>query len=107
MRSTTIHYVNQPVSIRLSVTTVERLGARARLLGTGKDVWEVIAVVRDNDGDIAETARYLELPLGLVHAAVAYYGAFPTEIDEWIDLNQSEATEARAAWLAGRAALKR
>jgi hypothetical protein len=145
VRSTTIHYVNQPVSIRLSVTTVERLGARARraqmpprtlaqryveeglrmdehplirfadgpagrrarLLGTGKDVWEVIAVVRDNDGDIAETARYLELPLGLVHAAVAYYGAFPTEIDEWIDLNQSEATEARAAWLAGRAALKR
>jgi hypothetical protein len=82
-------------------------GRRARLLGTGKDVWEVIAVVRDNDGDIAETARYLELPLGLVHAAVAYYGAFPTEIDEWIDLNQSEATEARAAWLAGRAALKR
>ena len=145
MRSATVHYVNQPVSIRLSVTTVERLGARARraqmpprtlaqryveeglrmdehplirfadgpagrrarLLGTGKDVWEVIAVVRDNDGDIAETARYLELPLGLVHAAVAYYGAFPTEIDEWIDLSQSEATEARAAWLAGRAALKR
>jgi len=145
VRSATVHYVNQPVSIRLSVTTVERLGARARraqmpprtlaqryveeglrmdehplirfadgpagrrarLLGTGKDVWEVIAVVRDNDGDIAETARYLELPLGLVHAAVAYYGAFPTEIDEWIDLNQSEATEARAAWLAGRAALKR
>ena len=25
-------------------------GRRARLLGTGKDVWEVIGTVRDNDG---------------------------------------------------------
>jgi hypothetical protein len=31
-------------------------GRRARLLGTGKDVWEVIAVVRDNGGDGAEAA---------------------------------------------------
>ena len=29
-------------------------GRRARITGTGKDVWEVIAVVRDNDGDPAE-----------------------------------------------------
>jgi hypothetical protein len=28
-------------------------GRRARLTGTGKDIWEVIAVVRDNDGDAA------------------------------------------------------
>ncbi len=50
-------------------------GRRARLVGTGKDVWEIIAVVRDNDGDAAETARYLEIPLGLVQAAISYYGA--------------------------------
>ena len=37
-------------------------GRRARLMGTGKDVWEVIATVRDNGGDIAEAARYLEVP---------------------------------------------
>src|ERR1700748_243856 len=48
-------------------------GRRARLLGTGKDVWEVIAVVRDNGGDPAESAGYLEIPLGLVQAAIAYY----------------------------------
>ncbi len=47
-------------------------GRRARLVGTGKDVWEIIAVVRDNDGDAAETARYLEIPLGLVQAAISY-----------------------------------
>ena len=35
-------------------------------MGTGKDVWEIIATVRDNDGDAAETARYFEIPLGLV-----------------------------------------
>ena len=51
-------------------------GRRARLVGTGKDVWEVIAVVRDNGGDAAETARYLEMPLGLVQAAITYYGAY-------------------------------
>jgi len=43
-------------------------GWRARLIGTGKDVWEVIATVHDNDGDTAAAARYLEMPLGLVQA---------------------------------------
>src|SRR5271156_2918784 len=103
--------MGQPVSLRLTDTTVERLaaraqrvrmpprplaqryveeglrmdehplvrfaegpaGRRARLVGTGKDVWEVIATVRDNGGDAAEAARYLEIPLGLVQAAGPYY----------------------------------
>lgn len=82
-------------------------GRRARLQGTGLDVWEAIAVVRDNDGDEPAAAEYLEVPLGLVQAAVAYYGAYPTEIDEWIQLNARESEAARAAWLAGQAALKR
>jgi uncharacterized protein (DUF433 family) len=82
-------------------------GRRARILGTGKDVWEVIAVVRDNGGDVAEAARYLEMPLGLVQAAVTYYGAYPDEIDQWIDLNEQEATDAHAAWTAGQAAVQR
>ena len=81
-------------------------GRRARLIGTGKDVWEVIAVVRDNDGDTAEAAQYLEIPLGLVQAAVTYYGAFTAEIDEQIALNDMEADEAHAAYLAGQAAIR-
>ncbi len=66
-------------------------GRRARLTGTGKDVWEVIAVVRDNDGDAAAAARYLEIPLGLVQAAITYYGAYTSEIDQHIaeDLGRS------------------
>jgi uncharacterized protein (DUF433 family) len=82
-------------------------GRRARLVGTGKDVWEVIAAVRDNRGDAAETARYLEIPLGLVQAAVTYYGAYKDEIDQWIELNEQEAAEAHAAWTAGQAAVRR
>lgn len=81
-------------------------GRRARLLGTGKDVWEVIATVRDNGGDIAEAARYLEIPLGLVQAAVTYYGAYTDEIDQWIEVNAQEAAEAHAAWAAGKNAVR-
>jgi len=82
-------------------------GRRPRLVGTGKDVWEVIVAVRDNGGDAAEAARYLEIPLGLVQAAVAYYGAYRDEIDEWIELNEQEAADAYAAWTAGQAAVRR
>jgi hypothetical protein len=81
-------------------------GRRARLVGTGKDVWEIIAAVRDNDGDAAETARYLEMPLGLVQAAISYYGAYRDEIDQWIEANEQQAAEAHAAWSAGQAAVR-
>jgi hypothetical protein len=81
-------------------------GRRARLLGTGKDVAEVITVVRDNGGDAAETSRYLEIPLGLVQAAIAYYGAYTAEIDLEIEANEQETAEAHAAYLAGQAALR-
>lgn len=82
-------------------------GRRAKLVGTGADVWEVIATVRDNDGDAGVAADYLEMPVGLVQAAVTYYGAYPQEIDEWIERNESESAEAHAAWVAGQAALAR
>ena len=82
-------------------------GRRARLVGTGSDVWEVIATVKDNDGDIAQTAKHLHLSLGLVQAAVVYYGAFVDEIDDWINRNEHEATHDHDAWLAGQAALRR
>lgn len=82
-------------------------GRRPRLLGTGLDVWEAISVVQDNDGDEREAAEYLEIPLGLIQAAVAYYGAYRDEIDEWIELNARESETAHQAWLAGQQALKR
>jgi uncharacterized protein (DUF433 family) len=82
-------------------------GRRARLAGTGADVWEVIATVRDNDGDIPMAADHLRLTLGLVQAAVTYYGAHQDEIDSLLERNKREAAEAHAAWLAGQAAVHR
>ncbi len=79
-------------------------GRRARLLG-GPDVWEVIAVARDNDGDLAETAAYLELSLGLVQAAASYYAAYPPEVDERVARNRREAHDAHSGFLAARDAL--
>ena len=81
-------------------------GRRARLVGTGKDVWEIIAAVRDNDGDAAETARYLEMPLGLVQAAISYYGAYRDEIDQWIEVNEQQVAEAYAVWSARQDAVR-
>ncbi len=82
-------------------------GRRPRLVGSGLEVWEVIAVVRDNGGDVRAAADYVELPLGLIQAAVTYYGAYPEEVDDWIAANQRDSQEAHAAWLAGQAALER
>jgi uncharacterized protein (DUF433 family) len=57
-------------------------GRRAVVLGSGLDVWEVVATVKQNRGSIDSAARYLELPVGDVRAAVRYYAAFAGEIDE-------------------------
>ncbi len=72
-------------------------GRRASMLGRGLDVWEVIATVRDNNGSIVEAADYLEIPAGLVEAAVTYYGEYREEIDSEIALNDAEYERGRAA----------
>jgi hypothetical protein len=66
-------------------------------------VWEVIATVRDSDNDLEATADYLRTALGLVQAAVTYYGAYRDEIDELIADNEREAAEGHAAWQAALA----
>lgn len=80
-------------------------GRRAALLGTGLDVWEAIATVRDNDNDLEAAASYLGVGPGLVQAAVAYYGAYREEIDREIALNEAEWERGYAAWEAGQSAL--
>jgi hypothetical protein len=81
-------------------------GRRASLLGRGLDVWEVIATVRDNYGSISEAAEYLEIPVGLVEAAVTYYGEYRHEIDREIELNEAEYERGRLAAAAGEEALR-
>jgi hypothetical protein len=56
---------------------------RARLVCTGKDVWEIIETVRDNDNDVAATTD-IRGP---------YCGAYRDEIDELIADNEREAAD--------------
>jgi uncharacterized protein (DUF433 family) len=81
-------------------------GRRASMVGSGLDVWEVIATVRDNDGSPEEAAAYLEIPLGLVQAAVAYYGEYRDEIDQEVELNEAEYQRGLEAAAAGERALR-
>lgn len=81
-------------------------GRRASLIGSGLDVWEVIATVRDNERSVPETAAYLEIPVGLVEAAVAYYGEYRDEVDEEIEFNEGEYERGRAAAASGERALR-
>jgi uncharacterized protein (DUF433 family) len=65
-------------------------GRRATTVASGLDVWEVIATVRDNDESAQETAAYLQIPVWLVQAAVAYYHEHGDEIDADTELNEAE-----------------
>jgi len=81
-------------------------GRRASLVGRGLDVWEVIATVRDNDGSSADAAAYLQVPAGLVEAAVAYYGEYRDEIEGEIAVNEAEYERGLVAATAGERALR-
>jgi uncharacterized protein (DUF433 family) len=63
-------------------------GRRARVAGTGLDVWEVVETVEDNEGSTAEAADYLAIPERLVLVAMRYYADFPYEIDAWSAENE-------------------
>jgi uncharacterized protein (DUF433 family) len=56
---------------------------RAWLIGTGLDVWEIVALTRDF-GDERELASGYGLTLGQIRIALAYYDEFTDEIDALI-----------------------
>jgi hypothetical protein len=77
------------------------MGRRPALMGSGLDVWEVVKVVKDNEGSSREAAAYLEVEPRLIDTALRYYGSNREEIDSWIarvnELNELEETRWRAA----------
>jgi uncharacterized protein (DUF433 family) len=77
------------------------MGRRPVLMGSGLDVWEVIKVVKDNNGSAAEAAAYLEVEPRLIETAIRYYGVNRQEIDDWIarvyELSELEEAKWRAA----------
>ena len=64
-------------------------GRRARIAGTGLDVWEVIATYRSVGRKVARLRQaYPWLSEPQLRAALGYYAAYPDEIDRRIALNE-------------------
>lgn len=71
-------------------------GRRAAVVG-GPDVWEIVETFMAEGRNTDATARYFDLPPGLVKAAVDYYADYPEEVDTWVRRNQDLADELEAA----------
>lgn len=64
-------------------------GRRARILGTGLDVWELIATHKSLGGSPARLRKaYPWLSEAQLRAALGYYAVYPEEIDRRIALNE-------------------
>jgi hypothetical protein len=76
-------------------------GRRASLVG-GPDVWEVVAALSYSEtrGDAAidVIGEELDLSTAQVRTALAYFGAYPDEIEEAIADNERAAAEALRSW---------
>lgn len=70
-------------------------GRRAAVIG-GPDVWEIVETFLAEDRRAAAAARYLNMPVGLVNAALGYYADYPEEIDAWLRRNRRLAEDAEA-----------
>jgi len=71
---------------------------RPALAGTRLGVTQVIETVRGEDGDIANAAEYLSLPVRMVHAAVNYYADFTEEVDALHGAERAYADAERRRW---------
>lgn len=57
-------------------------GRRATIAGTGLDVWEVIATLKQLDGNVEELRRYYSwLTEFQLRAALSFYAQYPQEVD--------------------------
>jgi len=63
----------------------EPAGRRARIVGTGLGVWEIIKAYHefDNDRDVLIYGMDWLTP-EQIDVALRYYAAFPDEIDDWV-----------------------
>jgi predicted transcriptional regulator len=98
-------YLEEALRMEAHPGIVFRSGPAGRRAGLrrGPDVWEVIATLKVNDGSVSASAAMLTLPESEIRVALAYYGDYADEIDEWIRANEEEAFRAEAAWRRQRA----
>ena len=72
-------------------------GRRARIAGTGLEVWEVISTYRSVNQDFSRLQKaYHWLTEQQLRAAIGYYTAYREEIDEVIERNESWSGDAVA-----------
>ena len=72
-------------------------GRRARVAGTGIEVWEVIATLKSLKNDLKRLRKtYHWLSNEQIKAALGYYTAYPREIDRLVQQNEGW-DEARVA----------
>ena len=83
-------------------------GRRARIAGTGIEVWEVIASYKSVGEDVARLRTAFNWLSELqLRAALGYYRAYPKEIDHLMAQNENwtrESTYRRFPFLAGNSA---
>jgi uncharacterized protein (DUF433 family) len=78
------------ISLRLQrfpgITFIEGpTGRRAHVVGTGLDVWEIVALLRDYGFADAVIAAFPRLTKSSVDIAQAYASAYPEEIKEYLE----------------------
>jgi len=80
-------------------------GRRARIAGTGIEVWEVIANYKSLGEDLERlNTTYHWLTKIQLRAALAYYSTYPTEIDNLIAQNENwtkESVQRRYPFIVG------
>lgn len=79
---------------------------QSQVVGTRLDVHQVIATVRDGDGDVDAAAEYLAIDPRLVRAALDYYGQFADEVDADAAVAARVADDERARWERAQRALR-
>ncbi len=74
-------------------------GRREPLMtGTRLLVRQVVATVRDHDGNIDEAAAYFEQPTRVVRAALSYYSDFKAEVDADAEIAARIEADERTRW---------
>lgn len=91
--SVTIDLLSEAIKMRRNpgILFVEGVsGRRARVAGTGIEVWEIVANYKSLGGNVNRLRKtYHWLSAEQLRAALGYYAAYPEEIDRLIEQNES------------------
>lgn len=96
--------IEEWLKLRAHPGVVFRDGPSGRRAGlaAGPDIWEIVLVLRDQQGGpderVAAAADYLGLTARAVETAARYWSAYPDEIDARIAANDDAVAREREIW---------